>query len=107
MGESCWEVVNCEHGPESEEPCVVVNYDFSDGFLGGKNGSRACFYIGGTPCTGKYISIPEKMKKYCLDCAFYQKIQLEEGVNSNIYYYLKHVEDRLDEFGTLEQLPLI
>ncbi|MBF8272464.1 MAG: hypothetical protein HW380_1569 [Magnetococcales bacterium] len=44
---NCWEVKSCgfERAGSGRQVCPAVTCEIADGFLGGKNGGRACFFI--------------------------------------------------------------
>jgi len=105
----CWEVMDCGKGPGTPDECVVVNFQLADGFLNGENASRACFYTIGTSCyeDDADMSVPEKLKEYCMQCPFYLNIIQEEGRKSNFFYYLKYIHNRLESEDRLYELPMV
>lgn len=80
--ENCWQHKRCGHGPGAEAEkgqgcgiCPAATHKNADGFLGGENGGRACFFIHGTYCAGQGKLSAEEKKELCLECDFYKYLK--------------------------------
>lgn len=82
---NCWEYMRCGYEPDGRndyrpQVCpapVMVEFD---GVNRGKNGGRFCWCIAGTYCRGRRQGgHDEKFFTRCLQCAFFQEVQGQEG----------------------------
>ncbi len=72
---NCWEVKQCGE----KERCAAFHAKSLDGFLGGINGGRACFFIIGTRCNGKLQETMEEKELTCNPCNFFHRLKREHG----------------------------
>ncbi len=80
---NCWEFNNCGREPEGAKAhkmgiCPASIFEQANGFLGGKNGGRACAYIAGTFCSQTLAGTSRDKKKLCISCDFYRLLRDEE-----------------------------
>ena len=59
--------------------CPAASLVAADGYLGGRNGGRACAFVAGTFCEGIFQGTYRDKSKECWDCAFYQVLRAEHG----------------------------
>jgi len=84
---NCWEFYQCglEPGGKNAEEvgiCPATTETKLNGVNRGKNGGRACWAVSRTLCSngGVYGQVHEKFR-HCVTCAFFGKVQDEEGRN--------------------------
>ncbi|MBF0139553.1 MAG: hypothetical protein HQL74_04640 [Magnetococcales bacterium] len=78
---NCWEVKKCgfEKVTPGEKTCPAVAFDAADGFLGGKNGGRACTFIPGTLCGGDGPCSTTDKTERCQQCKFFYDLKESYG----------------------------
>jgi len=62
-----------------------------NGFLGGKNGGRACCYVTGTFCSNTVQGTHREKEKECGACDFYALLKREHGVEMSIQTFLQYM----------------
>lgn len=72
---NCWEAKNCQ----VKETCAAFYAKSLNGFLGGYNGGKACFFILGTRYEGKLQETKEEKERVCRDCDFFNFLKNEHG----------------------------
>ncbi|RMG33747.1 MAG: hypothetical protein D6732_11615 [Methanobacteriota archaeon] len=85
---NCWEATKCG----KEEHCAAYHAVSLDGFLGGKNGGKACFFILGTRCKGGFQDTKEAKEATCNTCDFFHSLKKQYGElisNEQIRNYLR------------------
>ncbi|MBF0381387.1 MAG: hypothetical protein HQL69_10235 [Magnetococcales bacterium] len=103
MKKNCWEFQGCGYGPKQNKNrdglvCPAAIHEHADGFLGGENGGRACYFIKGTVCCGEGAQTPEDKQKRCNSCSFYSKLSKKYGktfTEQNFLRYVVNSENRL------------
>jgi hypothetical protein len=82
--QNCWEFWRCAEKADSSlfegpDGCPVMTAEDADGINGGYNGGRSCWAIVGTLSPNVTKRHHAGKTSSCLQCAFYQAIQTEEG----------------------------
>ncbi|MFW9929951.1 MAG: two-CW domain-containing protein [Candidatus Thorarchaeota archaeon] len=95
---NCWEYKKCgrEVGGKNVSTlgvCPASTFTLSDGFLGGKNGGRACVYITGTFCSGTIQGTFKEKEKHCDQCEFYKYLRKEYRIQVSVIKFLRYVEE--------------
>ncbi|MBF0423365.1 MAG: hypothetical protein HQL73_10275 [Magnetococcales bacterium] len=74
---NCWEVKGCglERAVSGRDACPAATLEAADGFLGGKNGGRACCFIPGTLCEGQGVCSSKEKEERCMSCSFYHDLK--------------------------------
>lgn len=86
MKANCWEIKGCgreKGGLKAAELgiCPAASDTRVHGANGGVNGGRACWAVAGTLCGGKVQGTFATKLANCMDCAFYGRVQNEEGAS--------------------------
>lgn len=75
-----------------EKTCRAATYKAADGFLGGKNGGRACAYIAGSYCNPVRHGAPKA--EICRSCDFYKFLKEEYGKSMNILAFSHFIQEK-------------
>lgn len=80
MKENCWEENKCGREPGGKKakkrgPCPVPTFSLADGYLGGKNGGRACMFIVGKLNQSDRKMVCDSKLEDCKQCQFYKKLK--------------------------------
>ena len=99
--------MNCGREPrglrtEEHGVCIAASFHRADGFLGGKNGGRACSFINGTLCTGEVDGTSQNKMKNCKNCNFFKLLQNQHGSEFNQIDFSKYVLEK--SFEDVDQL---
>ncbi|MBF0454554.1 MAG: hypothetical protein HQL72_07010 [Magnetococcales bacterium] len=103
LQKNCWQFKGCGFGPDSErcrggDSCPAATLRSADGFLGGANGGRCCYFIAGTLCGGsKSLSLEEKQQQ-CIGCSFFGTLVAKHGkafTQHNYERYISNSENRV------------
>ena len=83
---NCWEFRNCGRQPGGENVgdlglCAAATTSIMDGVHGGDKGGRACWIVVGTQCGHAPEMTPDKRKRACMSCDFYNMVKDQEGTN--------------------------
>lgn len=92
---NCWEVKGCGFdrvGP-GQPVCPAVTCEIADGFLGGKNGGRACFFIPDTLCGGEGLCSTEDKEGRCAQCRFFRDLKDNYGATFNSANFRRFVQN--------------
>ena len=97
--QNCWEFKKCGREPGGAKVhelgvCPATSFRGADGFLGGANGGRACAYITGTFCAGTIQGTYADKSKHCEQCAFYQGLRLQHGIECSVQSFHSYVRLR-------------
>ena len=103
MKKNCWEYQGCGFGPQESknsegQVCPAAVHEHADGFLGGENGGRSCYFIIGTICGGDGAQTPEEKKNRCNACSFYRDLSNKHGktfTERNFLRYVINSENRI------------
>lgn len=84
MRPNCWEVRKCGREPGGrlavqQGVCPAASFAPADGYLGGRNGGRACCFVAGTFCDEVVQGTYRDKSKNCWDCDFYRLLRREHG----------------------------
>ncbi len=85
---NCWEYKKCG----KENVCPAGLFKEADGYLGGKNGGRACVYIAGTFCPETIRGTYKDKKKYCFACDFYKLLKKKYGKEFSVLAFHRYVK---------------
>lgn len=82
---NCWEYQGCERGPDGARvgelgACPSAEERSLNGSNHGTNGGRACWVVSGTLCEGEVSGDFEDKRNECRKCAFFRRVQVEEGL---------------------------
>jgi hypothetical protein len=82
----CWVFTGCGREPGGSQVeelgvCPASIETRADGVNHGTNGGRACWAIAGTLCDGSVQGTYVAKIGTCFECAFYDAVQREEGVD--------------------------
>lgn len=99
---NCWEFMNCGRGEggvraAEKDVCPVASFTPAEGFLGGKNGGRACCYIAGIFASGAVQGTQKVVSKSCFTCAFYHKLKLAHGSEMFAFAFEDYIRKRAGE----------
>ncbi|MBF0194200.1 MAG: hypothetical protein HQL71_06555 [Magnetococcales bacterium] len=100
---NCWEHHECGYGPNDYnsnegQVCPAAVHEHADGFLGGENGGRACYFISGTICCGEGVQPVEEKQKRCYSCSFFTILNKKYGktfTEKNFLRYVVNSENRI------------
>ncbi len=81
---NCWEVKQCGQGPEQRKNdgkpiCPAARSGPYDGINRGKFAGRFCWAVTGTFCGGRMQGMFTRKFIDCLNCAFFQEVDRQEG----------------------------
>jgi len=101
MAKNCWEVRECGREPGGRRAaqlgiCPAALFGDADGYLGGRNGGRACAFVAGTFCEGDLQGTYRDKSKDCWDCAFYQGLKSEHGSAFSLPAFALYLRRRRD-----------
>ncbi len=96
---NCWEFRDCGRQPGGRRAadlgvCPAATFAPADGYLGGRNGGRACAYVAGTFCEGVLQGTYRDKSKDCWDCAFYRRLREEHGAAFSMPAFALYLLDR-------------
>ncbi|MBF0357065.1 MAG: hypothetical protein HQL70_00585 [Magnetococcales bacterium] len=99
---NCWDFQRCGFGPkeckgDDDKICPAASHKHADGFLGGENGGRACYFIADTICGGSPMT-PEQKKERCNSCSFFHTLSNKYGETfskKNFVRYVVNSENRI------------
>ena len=74
--------------------CPAAEFSAADGYLGGRNGGRACAYITGTFCEDVLQGSYRDKSKDCWDCEFYRFLRREHGAAFSMPGFTLFLRDR-------------
>lgn len=99
MPQNCWEFRSCGREPGGRLArelgvCPAASHSAADGYLGGRNGGRACAFVAGTFCEGLFQGTYRDKSKECWDCAFYRKLRAEHGAAFSMPAFALHLLHR-------------
>ncbi|MBF0108977.1 MAG: hypothetical protein HQL76_07375 [Magnetococcales bacterium] len=92
---NCWEVKRCgfdKAGP-GDTVCPAVTWEEADGFLGGRNGGRACFFIPGTFCGKDGPCSTRDKAEICVQCRFFHDLKENYGAAFNAANFRRFVKN--------------
>jgi hypothetical protein len=100
---NCWDYQRCGFGPQDckgkkVKVCPAASHQHADGFLGGENGGRACYFIAETICCGNGPITPEQKKERCSNCSFFHELSNKHGETfskKNFVRYVFNSENRI------------
>lgn len=92
---NCWEVKGCGFDrPGLGRPvCPAVTYETADGFLGGKNGGRACSFIPGTFCAGEGPHPTANKEERCQNCTFFRDLKTNYQATFSPHHFHRFVQN--------------
>ncbi len=93
---NCWEFKKCGREPGGSKVnelgvCPAATFKDADGFLGGKNGGKACAYITGTFCNQQIQGTFKDKMKECLKCDFYKELMFKHGTEFTVLKFSEYV----------------
>jgi len=96
---NCWEFKRCGREPggalsQAMGVCPASTFQAADGYLGGRNGGRACTYVTGTFCSGTVQGTYREKSKHCDECDFYQQVRSQEGAACNVFTFVAFIRER-------------
>ncbi len=105
---NCWNFKGCGRypgGPKESElgVCPAATATEADGYLGGRNGGRACMYITGTFCGGTIQGTAQEKEKNCSGCEYYQMLKKKFGQQVSVLEFSKYVEGPKTVFTPADQ----
>ena len=115
-GTNCWEYLSCGREPGGSNAdemgvCPATTFEPADGFLGGKNGGRACVYIVGTFCSQVLKGTQRNKSKPCAICGFYTLLRREHGDEMSHPKFMDYIrKERPETFvmdGILSSSPKV
>ncbi|MDH4139580.1 MAG: hypothetical protein OEV43_03310 [Coriobacteriia bacterium] len=101
---NCWEYQGCGRDRDSASGngvCPASTNRSLHGSNGGSMAGRACWVVPGTLCEGcEQGTYEEKYSKFCRKCAFYYRVEVEEGIDySTSEMLLDRYSDEVDELA--------
>jgi len=99
MAVNCWEFTKCGREPggtaaAEKGVCPAALFEAADGYLGGRNGGRACCFITGTFCEEVLQGTYRDKSKNCWDCGFYRVLRQEHGAAFSMPGFALHLLKR-------------
>lgn len=99
MALNCWEYMECGREPGGCKVaemgvCPAATFTPADGYLGGKNGGRACAFVTGTFCDDGLQGTYRDKSKNCWDCPFYRVLRHEHGAAFSMPGFASFLERR-------------
>jgi hypothetical protein len=96
---NCWEYKKCGREPGGRlaaagGACPAATYEAADGYLGGRNGGRACAFVAGTFCEELLQGTYRDKSKDCWDCDFYRLLRRENGAAFSMPGFALHLVKR-------------
>ncbi len=104
---NCWELKDCDHGPESPEPCPAATDLTSHGTNRGINAGRICWTVPGTICDGVVQGAFHEKQQLCLSCGFIEQVRREEGEGFRFLKLARGVKDPRSLRAKLEQVEAL
>lgn len=99
---NCWEKKKCGREPGGVNEarlgiCPAALYALSDGFLGGRNGGRACiFIVGSLASQGQQhscVMLQNKKSPDCFRCDFFNSLKKKYKKTFNIDVFNRYIEN--------------
>ncbi|MBF0341224.1 MAG: hypothetical protein HQL95_09735 [Magnetococcales bacterium] len=99
---NCWEKNQCGREPGGSKEgklgtCPVATFALADGFLGGKNGGRACiFIVGSLAPAGRFNtceSLANRSDRDCFQCAFFNTMKKKYKKVFNLEVFNRYIEN--------------
>jgi len=86
---NCWEFRGCGREPGGRRVpelgvCPAAEFAAADGFLGGRNGGRACAFVAGTYCDDAVQGNFRSKLQQCWGCSFYRELRREHGAEFSL-----------------------
>ena len=93
---NCWEYMNCGRQPEGAKAvefgeCPASTDSSFDGINQGKSAGRICWAVAGTFCGGKVQGSFAEKRDSCINCPFFNKVQMEQGNEDSPLKFLKYL----------------
>ena len=101
---NCWQQLQCNHGPKSENPCPAVVDETSNGVNGGKNAGRICWSIPNTTCFDEIMGRFDEKREICFACDFFQLVKREEGEDFHLFKLAQGVKGSHKLHDTISQM---
>lgn len=100
MATNCWEFKKCGREPGGAKEaelgtCPAATLTLADGFLGGKNGGRACAYVAGTLCGGTVQGTHLDKAKKCEACDFFVQLRKDHPADCSAIGFMKHAKSAM------------
>lgn len=101
---NCWEKNQCGREPGGINEarlgtCPVAVYQLADGFLGGKNGGRACIFIVGALASPEMKStcaaIQQNESTDCFQCHFFHALNKKYKKAFNIEIFNRYIQNAM------------
>ncbi len=94
---NCWNYKKCGRypgGPKEKEfgTCPATTIKEADGYLGGRNGGRACMYIAGTFCGGVVQGTAKDKEKNCGGCDYFKMLKKQFGQEVGVLKFSQYVK---------------
>lgn len=99
---NCWEKNKCgrEPGGAREKKlgtCPVATFALADGFLGGKNGGRACIFIVGSLAPRDHEAscpaLENRALPDCFRCAFFNALKKKYKNSLNLEVFNRYIQN--------------
>ncbi|MBF0614956.1 MAG: hypothetical protein G8237_01300 [Magnetococcales bacterium] len=99
---NCWEKNQCGREPGGVKEsklgtCPVATFELADGFLGGRNGGRACIFIVGTMAPEERLNTCEALatrkKRDCMQCDFFRAMKKKYKKSFNLELFNRYIEN--------------
>ena len=92
---NCLEVKSCgfDRAGPGRQACPAATYERADGFLGGRNGGRACFFIPGTFCGGEGPCSTKDKAVRCMNCKFFHDLKSNYDATFNPANFRRFVQN--------------
>lgn len=107
---NCWEYSRCGREPGGTRVgemgvCPATTLTSADGYLGGRNGGRACAYVAGTYCSGTVQGTYRDKSKQCQACEFYRLLRAEHGAACSVLAFTAFARARDPDGDPAPDLP--
>lgn len=99
---NCWEKNKCGREPGGIKEaklgtCPVATFSLADGFLGGKNGGRACIFIVGSLASPEFEnsceSIQNRTTADCFRCTFFNTLKKKYKKTFNLEVFNRYIQN--------------
>lgn len=99
---NCWEKMQCGREPGGAREaklgtCPVAEFVMADGFLGGKNGGRACIFIVGSLAPAERANtcthLVNHARRECFQCDFFRALKRKYKRSLNLEIFNRYIEN--------------
>lgn len=101
---NCWEFWNCNHGPDSKNPCPAAINETSNRVNSGRNAGRICWTLPDTLRFGRPMGQFTDKREVCFSCDFFHLVKKEEGNSFQLFKVAQGVKESHELQKTISQM---